>query len=687
MASIHNLSGNAAEDSPHEIVVIDTETRYRSVDAGELHTMRVWCAALARRHGRNLSRPRREDGDGTTAGELAAWIDSRVRTSPCVWVYAHNLSFDLTVSRLPLHLIDLGWVITQHNLASDAPWAMLRKGNKTMRLVDSHSVMPAPLDAIAASMGGSKVPLPGQDEDDAAWRLRCAVDVDLTIRALCACMDWWDENKCGHWSITGAQCAWNSYRHRTVARKGGPPVVPRGPRDGAYTMSGDGHVVIHPDPDARAFERSTLYQGRRDAWIAGDAGRGTFAELDIVRAHLTVACELPLPCRRGVAFESLPLDSPFLDQPYIGLIARVIVDTDTARYPVRDGGRILHPTGRFSTVLAGPEILDARERGELVEIGAGCFYRLSYHMQPWALWVESLLADAGQSLPGPVRIMVKGWSRACFGKWAARTSHQVMTGTCPETDWSAVHGTDAATGCPATVLYMRGTMSITVRDLEADDAFPAVLSYVQSYTRVGLSRALDTLGDGVVVTCSTDSVLIRLDGGGGQGVGGDGRAMGRTRANALALETCAWLGDRTFPFRWALKKIGTNVSVLSPQHVTMDDERKYSGVPRGASNLGDGAFAFLTWPKLGRQIEAGSRAGFLREHRTVRFEVPLIPRYVAADGCAISPAVDVGDDGTLVHLPPAAGGCPAHGSAWADRQFPGLVGGYRSRIPTVPATP
>lgn len=675
MARIHNLSGNAVEDSPHEVMVFDTETTTRPRGQDELLTLRLWSAQIRRRHDRNPSRPRQEKAAGDGALELAEYLDRTVKTTPCLWVYAHNLSFDLAVSRLPLHLIDLGWTITQHNLASDAPWAMLRRGNKSMRLVDSHSVLPLPLAAIGDLVGVPKPALPAQDDSRQAWQERCDADVEITMRALIQAMDWWDENKLGHWSITGAQTGWNSYRHMCVARKGERAPLARGPRDGTYTMTGDGHVVIDPDPDARKFERATLYQGRRDAWKAGLQPAGDYAELDMVRAHLTVARELPLPCRRGQPFDHLPNDSPYLDRPLIGLIAEVTLRTGQPRYPWRLGPRIVHPAGYYTTVLAGPEIKAARERGELVAIGKGWFYRLSYHMQPWAMWVEGLLAGGEHHMPPAARIMVKGWSRAVFGKWAGRTSHQVMTGTCGEQGWRAEHGRDAATGAPATVLYMRGTVSITIRDLEADDSFPAVLSYVQSYVRVALSEAIDAVGAGRMVACSTDSITVRTD---GRQPGDTPVWRGLTdhqdptvRAQLLTQV----LASEGFPFQWAVKNTSRSISVLSPQHVTMGGNRKFSGVPAGAEKTGPKSYAFHTWPKLGRQMQLGLADGFLRERRTITYGAPLIPRYVAADGCTAAPTVYLKADASYSVQGPPAGGCTPHGQPWADEQYPGLVGG------------
>src|SRR5579864_8500824 len=221
---IHNLSGNANESSPHEVIVVDTETRKHGDTDTEVHTLRLWCATVIRRHGRNPNRPRIEHASGHTAGELAAWIDSVVKSEPTAWLYTHNLGFDLGVTRLPLELISLGWVLKDNNLASDAPWGRMAKGGKSLRLCDSHSVFPYGAEHIGSMVGIDKPALPDWDDSDEAWYERCAADVAIIVKALMQAMDWWDEHKLGHWAATGPRGGWNAMRHMCVRRPGMGPI-------------------------------------------------------------------------------------------------------------------------------------------------------------------------------------------------------------------------------------------------------------------------------------------------------------------------------------------------------------------------------------------------------------------------------------------------------------------------------
>lgn len=654
--------------------MIDTETTHRQVDDDEVHSMRLWAAQTRRRGDKHPSRPRREKARGHTASELADWLETQAKSTPPVWVYCHNLSFDLATTRIVLHLVERGWTLGSHNLASDAPWALLRRGSRTIRLADSWSVLPEPLEAIGEKIGVRKPPLPQQDDSDDAWFARCEADVEITITALVQVMDWWDEHRLGHWSVTGPRTGYNAMRHRCVRRDGyDPGFLQQGPGK-PWVQLGDGHVVIDPDPEARAFERDTLYQGRREAWKVGILPRGMYAELDMQRAHLTVARLLPLPCRRGNAFDWLPVDSQFIGHESVSMIADCVVKTDTPRYPVRTRAGIIHPVGRFATRLAGPEIAEARDRGELVEVGKGYFYRLSYHMQPWALWAESVLADDGGVHPPAARIAVKGWSRSVPGTWAARTSRVVMEGSSPVQGWYAEPGIDAETRQASMIVHMAGRMQMMLRDVESDDSFPAVLSFIQSHVRVALSRAIDRIPDHRMVTCSTDSLLVDTSGWSPQDSYGRRRGELGDAATADGRALALWLAGDVAPFTLTVKQTAADVRVLSPQHVRMDGKRRYSGVSKGAEEPERDQFRFLTWPKLGTQMRTGAGEGYVRQLRTLNLSAMTVPRFMYECGCTAAPVMR-----TLEQVNEITGAeypeCPRHpGHVLAVKQHPALKG-------------
>ena len=678
---VHRLSGNAAEDSPHEVIVLDTETRQHGEGTSEVHVLRCWVATMIRRHGRNPGRPRQCWAEGTDAAVLAQWIEDQVKSTPTVWIYTHNLSFDLSVTRLPLELIDRGWVISQHNLASDSPWARMVKGSKAIKLCDSASMLPYSVEHLGAHLELGKLALPGDGDSDEAWLARCRRDVEITARALTQAMDWWDERQLGHWSATGPRTGWNAYRHVAIPGRGQQVVQQRGPGGESWITHGHGHPVIDPDHDARVFERGALYQGRREAWRLGTLPEGTYAELDFRHAYLSIAQTFPLPCRRGMAFDSLPTSSRYVDDPNLSIIAEVTVRAAVPRYPLRGKSGIVYPVGTFRTTLCGPEIAEARRRGELVAIGAGYYYRLSWHMQPWADLMAAVIDDDAAGDPPMARLLCKAWSRTVFGVWAARRSNVMIEGTSPEPGWHAEHGIDTATGAKCTILNMAGRWQYILRDQESDDSFPAILAWVQSHVRVALGAVIDEVPDRHMVSCSTDAVLLEL--GGRVADVSDRRraAAGRRVGYGYAVRLASQLSAFVPGLELRCKEIYGNVRILTAQHLKLDGVIKMAGVSKSAEELAPDRFVFYTWPRLGRQLQLGEHRGYVRQHREVDLREVTANRWAAQDGCTAPPEAYVDAEGRTVLLGPPEGGCARHGAPWREKQWPDLARAMRQPAP------
>jgi hypothetical protein len=606
---VHYLSGNAAERSPHHFVAFDTETRWTSSPAGEVHTLRLWCARDVLRSDRHPRQQRHRDGDGLTAGGLADWLEASCRSSETTWIFAHNLGFDLAVTRLPLLLMERGWAITQSALTIDHPWLRLRKRSKRITMVDSHSWLPQPLQRIGAAIAVTKPALPDNDDSDDAWRIRCAGDVDILATAMEQLMDWWDAGRFGCWSLTGPATGWNALRH----------------------IPGPERVTIDPDPEIRRFERAAILSGRREAFRVGQLPPGHYVELDFERAYLSVCRRLPLPRQRSVAFDHLELGDFHLRSERWSVIADCVVRASAPRYPLQLGRRVWHPVGTFRTRLCGPEIWRAMARGELLEVGPGHVYRLGHQMSQWAWWIETLLDGSPDDVPPAAKMAAKGWSRTVPGKWGTRTSREVDAIPSHLDGWWLEPGIHHPSGARCQLLHLGGTQHLVLQDQEADDAFPAVLAWIQSYVRDRLGLLIDQVPVDSLVSCNTDGCIVRA-----------GPWMDLAR-----------IGEITWPLVPRVKGTYRTVEVLSPQHLVLDGRPRLSGVPGTAGDAGPSSWSWATWPGLARQLELRTAGGYTRETRTVDLSRVPVARWVLEGGATLPVAASWAPETGSVLLPPS----------------------------------
>jgi hypothetical protein len=686
--AVHYLSSNDSTWTPPAVLTLDTETRVIQ-EYPEIQELRCWHVRADYRLGKNRLAGEHVEGSGLTADDLAKRVSKWANRWAETWIYAHNLNFDLTVTKLPLLLASHGWVTSDMALDGARPWMILQHDNRKLVIADSYSVWPVPLAELANATGIEKPPLPDNDDLD-TWIARCAADTLILHTALLTAMNWHDANQLGRWALTGASTGWNTMRHlqaaktskraRTARQRLGLPGV-----DPAAQP-----VVIDTTAEAIANDRLAIYGGRRETWRWGKLRPGTYHELDFERAYQTIMANCPLPRKRGRWFDSLPLDSRLIDDPVHqwGIIAECEIETDTPRWPCRIAvntsepppgtppnateppadpkTRVFYPVGRFSTVLAGPDIAEARRLGCLRRVGHGQVHQLGHAARPWATW--SLAAQDDPATPAVVRLALKHQGRAVAGKWAARSWSKSVIGLSTTYGWAYEDVYIHETQTRGAIIDLAGTKFLSVPGADGDNAYPAVLAFIESYTRVALGRAIERLGASVVVQCDTDGMIADTTRWTTADTMGEAAAgTGITHRGGLS-EALATTYEVTAPLRLRAKTAYRNLEIVGPQHLTLDGHKRWSGVPGGAERQADGSYTAWTWPKLAWQLANGDRRGYTRIVQTYRLANSYAPGWLLTDGTVAAPEARLAASGGSELVPYSESRYAARGDQLAPGQ-------------------
>ena len=636
------------------MIFLDSETRSLPLGDGELLSLRLWAAQHTDRRTTRAATAPECWGRGRTPGDLGAWLDARCKGRKAVWLYAHNLNFDLCTTALPVTLTARGWTVGDFSVRSSAPWMRLGNGRTVLTVCDSWSWLPEALESTAALYGLRKAPLPDDDADDQAWWDRVDTDVRLLARAVLDLMAWWDREQLGRWTISGPSSGWNAWRHRETPWR----------------------LLVEPDPAVLAHDRLAIRGGRREAQRAGDLGQDGWLEVDFANAHATVCASLPLPHARGGVFDHLPLDHAALASDRWGVLARVTVTTAEPRYPLRWRDATWYPVGTFTTHLAGPEISWAAERGDLVAIGPGRFHRLGWHLAEWGEWVLDVASGRAPDTPRVAQVVAKGWGRTVPGKFASRSQRMEPWGKAWGGEWEYLDGWDHQAQAHAAVVSICGQRWQVTYDTEGENTYPAVLAWVESHTRARLGRFLDWLGPTRWVQCDTDGVILDLS-----------EAYDLVRAWhglkdrtqdpwGVAARLCQMAEPLTAPLVLRPKDHLRRLVVHGPQHVITDKSRRLSGIPRRAEEVSPGHFRVLDWPSLRWQMGHGTPGEYHRPVRTPKLERPLVHRWLTDDGECWPIMVDLDPAGENVVRPWATSWASVAPAPLAALQYEKLAGLY-----------
>lgn len=569
--------------------------------------MRLWCARFTDRRAPKRRMPMDETCDGTTGEDLAHMIHKWANSRRTTWGYAHNLAFDLCTTDLVQELLYLGWEVTEFAVGTGSPFVRLRRGDHGLVLSDSWSWFMTSLEIVADTIGEAKQPLPHEDDPDDKWLARCKTDADILHDAMLTLMDWWDDNELGNWTVTGSASGWNALRHRPSADR----------------------ILIRPDDDECDHDRRAIYGGKRYAYYSGDSTVGRYTEIDIEKAYTTACRDLPLPVGRQCTFLSLPVDHKWLDCTRWGVVAKVTISTDEPRWPVRAGNAVWYPVGEFITTLAGPDVLEARTLGALVAVGPGWLHKLGYALRPWAEWCIDSMADDNTATPDVAKLVHRMWARSAVGKWAQRGFEVVELGPAPNQGWHYEEAWHHGKNVPAGIVDFGGTRYQVAAVNQSDNAYPAVLAFVESYVRVALGRAMAATGDAHMVQCDTDGYIC-------------------DRAGALRIGLA---NDAIAPFTVREKKHYRRIKVIGPQHLELDNQVRRSGIPSSAIPMPDGRLWARTWPKLEWQLANGRPGAYVRPSQTYKLAGTYAPGWVLSTGRVVPVQMRIGADGTNQIVP------------------------------------
>lgn len=604
---VHWLRPNHREWTPPQVICFDTETRATQTDAGELHQLRLWAARLDVRRARRQTQLGTVTSWGRTAAQLAAQVDVWCAGQTVMWSYAHNLSFDLTTTRLPAELERIGWAVTDHAVSSDTPWLRMRKDRCVLTMADSWGWLRAGLAAIGADVGYEKPPLPDWDHSEQAWRQRCEADTEILARAMLQLMAWWDAAHLGSWALTGSAAGWNVMRHSMPAKS----------------------MLIVTDPEQVAADRAAVYGGRRQAFSHGQQDGGPFDLADFSRAYTVICRDHPLPVRRRGNFPRLDTDSPLICGDRYGIIAEVEIETDTPRWPVRAAGRVAYPVGRFRTVLAGPDIAEARRLGALRSVGAGWLHELGTPMQAWADWCLRQQAAPDDVVPPVAKRALRHWGRAVPGKSAAHGWDKRDAGEATHGGWHYEPIWDAGRHAAGHLIEVGGRVTEVVQTNAGDNAYPAILAFIEAWVRVYLGRAIDAAGQDQVLSCDTDGFIARASSG------------------WQDLTAAADLGPLTLRHKATWQEL----TIWGPQHYQSEEVRRLAGIPRKAMPNADGSLEATLWPKLAWQMGREAADGYLRPTQTYRVAESYVTGWVLADGTVAPLQAAICPCGTTILLP------------------------------------
>lgn len=635
------LQGTAV---PSSLLFFDTETipvKDTSNKSRTHHHLRLWIANAFRYDGGKATREETETGD--TAEGFWDFACRRTDKKRPLWIFAHNIGFDLTVLGFWDLLLSGDFEFRQFRRGEDTAtrenkkplWSGISVMNdppsifkfrmkgttNTIVAVDSYNYFRTSLEEIGTSIDMPKGKMPPFQAHNKAWADYCLQDVKILRTAVTSFIDLVKREGLGKMAYTISGQAINAYRARF--------------------MPGDRPILVHGNRSAIQLERESFHSGAVHCWYVGRVckankththkgprGRdiwclpGPLYAFDVQSFYPSLMATNVFP-RKLIQVVRRPSYEQFgRDLGRYGTVARVAIGCKLPGFPVTRQGKTFYATGTFTTTLAGPELYRAYCENAILRVDAYATYEQANLFETFVttLWdMRQRYAKDGNrafayackllmnSLYGRFGMKKYKWEDRPevlppfpFGYWWERTVKEdelkCYRAMCwlPQIQCTAQCDDHACNGRECI-----NPGHCRKNPLEYIDSFPLISSYITAYGRERLLQMAQVAGIDNCVYADTDSLHVN--------------EAGAARLSAAGLIETGVLG------KLRLTDTIVTAEYRGPKDYTINGRNVIAGIKPDAKKRGAGRFEQTRFQRLS-SILAGN------ELNSVAVDTIVVPR-------------------------------------------------------------
>lgn len=598
------LKRNQGTEAPSNMIFFDTESWIRPLEGkikGSSLSLRLWTAIRVRLEKGKITR--RKVAYGYDSESFWQFVFAHSDTQRTTWIFAHNLSHDLTQVRFWHKLDDQTFTVQpiyskskrtdgsfakswQGKLCLDMhpTFMQIRSGRRKFKLVDTCNYWPKSLLLIGKGFGLEKGSLPTVVNSDQFWLEYCIRDSEVIEKAITEMVITWTKENCGVFQMTAPSLAMTNFRHSCDV------LTPNG---ASVDIVPTGGTV------ATALERECYFGGRFQAFYIGERW-GKFYQIDCNSLYPFVMRNHNYP-RRFMFYEERPnVERIKLATDAYGMCARVFINSRYSTFPVRIDGRQYHCNGKFWTSLCGPELERAIRTCSVDSLSTVQFYSIAPIFRSWVdYWYQRKVRASRHfdNRPGDYEFS-KLILNSLSGKFAQNTIRWTdRIDKIPVVRWGGYVASESGEASYSRFRGVGGNCQELTKEGEPEHAFPAISAYITAYAREYMRDVICVAGDRNVYYMATDSLIVN--------------DIGLTNLQNEGYIHPYELG------KFKIEREASYVSICGSNNYTFGETKTLSGPIAKARTDPDGILRADLWDQLPNIIATGPRDDILIRETTL----------------------------------------------------------------------
>lgn len=534
------------------MIFLDTETKKLTEGVREKLRMAIaWTCYVKRRGGKREPASSWEFWEGTFP--LCRYIDEKSRENQVLWLFGHNVFFDLQVSDFFFYFTKWGWILDFVYNEGLTYILAIHKGKRKIKALSTTNYFATSLKEVGKMVGLEKFDVDFELDSPEELKDYCHRDVEIIKRVMEQYFEFIVENDLGRFSMTKASQAFNAYRHRFMKKR----------------------IYVHDSPEVIELERSSYIGGRVECFEIGEIRGGPFLTLDVNSMFPYIMKNTSLPVRLIDYQKDVPLDLliPYLKK--FACIAEVDLETDQPLYAVRSSDKVVFPVGRFRAFLCSPLLQEASRCSHLRAIHRIAIYEQAYIFSEYVDYFYSLRSRYKKEGNMIYESFTKFLLNTLYGKFAQWTP---LTREVEEVTFDGywrIDSYDLVSGEKGVEYKLFNKIVTQFGRKPAPNTLIAISSHITEWARYILWSIMEGIGFDRVLYCDTDSVKIRKS----------------------DLERLKYPIDAHSLGSLKVESETEKLQILGPKSYVTEKGRTLKGIPHSAVEVSPHLFEYSFFPK------------------------------------------------------------------------------------------
>lgn len=554
---------------PQRYIVLDTETTSEPIAAKvptERLTFRLGCTLT-------VDPVTFEDDDPhyfefTERDDFRHLVMGSKKGNQTIYVFAHNMGFDSRIVGMWVMLVEghlsllpppdmpgagrykEPLMVTDEYIFIVRTW---RRDGQQIVWMDSVQWMKESLESIGEKIRVPKMMQPDADAPDSAWMRYCRGDVDTLHAALQRLWGLLIRHGIDDWDYTPAALSRRFYRMRFERKR----------------------IKIPDDPKILVMDRLAYFGGLLECYRVGRIDEPIY-QVDINSLYPHVMSQNHFPCEVRDHGDNEGKPNPPDGWRPDESTAEVWIESADDPYPVRGSDQTYYCRGRLRTVLCGPELQRAWERGHIIRIGRWVHYRTEDLFGPWAAYWRKSREYAQSRGDKFADGIIKSLMNALHGKFGQQTGSWEWIGKLSPSNVNAMgKAYSASFRKDVDVRIINGEHWQRSKEVEDGQSFVPIAAWTASYGREYMRWLIETTGVQHVLYVATDSLIVTQDG-----------------YNALARHGMIEPGTMG---KFKVEGSYQRGAIWNVNQIDLDTSKRRSGVRKGSREIEPGIWSVQSW--------------------------------------------------------------------------------------------